>query len=61
MLRVKKETLGSLTDSSINVGIATGHFKNNGTEFSERLRGGGVAVYVKVCRLEIFNFYYQLN
>jgi len=35
----------------------TGHFKNNDSEFSERLRRAEIAVYVNVCRLEIFNCY----
>jgi len=32
----------------------TRHFKNNDSEFSERLRGVEIAVYVNVCRFEIF-------
>jgi len=41
---------------NVNVGFEslcfTGHFKNNGNKFSEKIRGGGVAVHVNVCRLE---------
>jgi len=37
--------------------LTTGHLKNNDSEFSERLRGAEIAVYVNVCQFEIFNCY----
>jgi len=51
------QSVDSIQQVGVLVTLVTGHFKNNDSEFSERLRGAEVAVYVNVCRFEILNCY----